>query len=149
MEYVDGVLVERIGGDEAHALLQVALAAYLHARRKQWNIQVYLGLRTRVLATRYRIADISVYPCPGFEGRYPTVPPLLWIEILSPDDRVTEVWKKTRELVANGAPYIWIIEPESLASELWTPTGIQTIADKTLRLPNFPIVIPLLDVMEE
>jgi Uma2 family endonuclease len=149
MEYLDGVLVQRNVGDEAHALLQVALASYLHLRRKQWNIKVYSELRTKVREARYRIPDISIYPRPGFQGRYPSIPPLLWIEILSPDDRVVDVWQKSTELLASGAPYVWVIEPETLESELWSNSGAQKIADKTLRLPDSPIVIPLLEVMED
>jgi Uma2 family endonuclease len=149
MEYIDGLLVGRNVGDEAHSLLQVALGAYLHNRRKQWKIKVYSDLRTKVRETRYRIPDICIYPLPGFEGRYPALPPLLWIEILSPDDRVADVWRKTSELIGAGAPYIWVIDPESLESEVWSASGVEKVAGKTLRLPGSPIVIPLLEVMED
>ena len=52
------------------------------------------------------------------------------------------------ELVENGVPYVWIIDPITLESELWTAAGVQQVADKTLRLPGSLIVIPLRDVME-
>jgi Uma2 family endonuclease len=149
MEYRDGVLVERNVGEEAHAFLQIALGAYLHRRRKQWKIKVYTELRVKVRQKWYPLPDVCVYSLPGFEGRYPEVPPLLWVEILSPDDRMPEVWKRATELIANGVPYVWIIEPHTLESELWTASGVERLDDKTLRLPASPIVIPLLDVMEE
>jgi Uma2 family endonuclease len=149
MEYRDGVLVERNVGDEAHSLLQLALGAYLFRRRTQWKIKAYSELRTKVREKWYPIPDLSIYPSPGFPGRYPEVAPLLWIEILSVDDRVPDVWKKITELLQNGVPYVWLIEPETLESELWTPSGVQKLADKTLRLPNSAIVIPLLEVMED
>jgi Uma2 family endonuclease len=148
-EYRDGVLIERNVGSKAHALVQPLLATYLHGRRKQWNIQIYMGLRVKVRETWYPIPDVCVYALPDFEGRYPTYPPLLWIEILSPDDRMVDVWAKAAELVENAVPYVWIIDPNTLESELRTAAGIQTVADKTLRLPDSPIVIPLPDVMEE
>jgi Uma2 family endonuclease len=149
MEYRDGVLVERNLGDEAHSLLQLALGAYLHRHRKAWKIKAYSELRVRVRDKWYPIPDLCVYSEPGFEGRYPTVPPLLWIEILSPDDRVADVWRKASELLNCGVPYVWIIEPETLESELWSASGIQKIADKTLRLPGSSIVIPLTDVIRD
>jgi Uma2 family endonuclease len=148
-EYRDGVLVERNVGSKAHALLQIALGAYLHRRRKQWNIHVYTELRVKVREKWYPIPDVCVYGAADFGGPYPSEPPLLWIEILSPDDRMVDVWAKAAELVANGVPYVWIIDPETLESELRTAAGVQTVADKTLRLPDSPIVIPLLDVMAE
>ena len=148
-EYRDGVLVKRTGGDKAHALLQAALGSYIGRRRKQWNIQPYLSLRVRMREKWYPIPDVCVYSLPDFEGRYPSQPPLLWIEILSHDDRMVDVWNKASELVALGVPYVWIVEPNTLESELRTSSGIELIADKTLRIPNSPIVIPLVDVMEE
>jgi|ERR1044071_5033684 Uma2 family endonuclease len=149
MEYRDGVLVERNVGEERHARLQALLAIYIGTREKQWNVRVYTELRSKVRAGWYPIPDVCIYARSGFEGPYPSVPPLLWIEILSPDDRMADVWKKADELIANGVPYVWIIDPHTLESELRTAAGVEKPADKTLRLPNSPIVIPLPDVVEE
>jgi Uma2 family endonuclease len=148
-EYRDGVLVERNVGERAHALLQLALGSYFRRRRKQWNIQVYTELRVKVREKWYPIPDVCVYTLPDFEERYPSRPPLLWIEILSHDDRMVNVWAKANELVEHGVPYVWIIDPDTLESQLKTPAGVIQVQDKTLRLPGSPIVVPLLDVMEE
>jgi len=148
-EYRDGVLVERNVGDEAHSWLQTALAAYLHRRRKQWNIRAYTELRVKIREKWFPIPDVCVYSMPRFEGRYPEQPPLLWIEILSHDDRMVDVWAKANELIEHGVPFVWIIDPNTLESELRTAAGMQPVTDKTLRLPDSPIVIPLAEVMEE
>jgi hypothetical protein len=60
-----------------------------------------------------------------------------------------DVWNKANELVSLGVPYVWIINPETLESELRTPEGVSQVKDFTLRVPNTEIVIPLKDVMEE
>ena len=148
-EYRDGVVVERNVGDNAHSLLQAALAGYFRNRRKQWQIQVYTELRIQMREGWFPLPDVCVYALPAPEERFPTRPPLLWIEILSEDDRMIEVWDKARELIALGAPYVWIINPKTLESELRTSAGTIQVADKTLRLPNSPITIPLLDVLAE
>ena len=148
-EYRDGVLVERNVGENAHAELQAALGSYLRHRRKQWNVRVYTELRVKVRERWYPIPDVCVYTMPGSEERYPSRPPLLWIEILSHDDRMTDVWAKAKELVENGVPYVWIVDPHTLESELWTTAGMEPVTDKTLRLTGSPIMIPLADVMEE
>jgi hypothetical protein len=44
-------------------------------------------------------------------------------------------------------PYVWIIDPHAPKSESWTISGATTVEDFVLRLPNTPIVIPLLEVM--
>ena len=148
-EYRDGVLVERNLGEKAHAWLQAQLASYFNRRRRQWNIKAYTELRIKVREDWYPIPDVCVYPLPDFEDECPPVPPLLWIEILSPDDRVVDVWAKANELIRCGVPYVWIINPDTLESELRTASGVTQIKDKTLRIPETPIVIPLVDALEE
>jgi len=148
-EYRDGVLVDRNVGENAHALLQALLAGYLTRRRKQWKIQAYTEFRIRAREGWYPIPDVCVYSLPAPEERYPSRPPLLWIEILSQDDRMIDVWDKATELVKCGVPYVWIIDPNTLESELRTSAGVMPIQEKTLRLPNSPIAIPLPEVVEE
>jgi Uma2 family endonuclease len=147
-EFRDGVLLERNVGDKAHAWLQIRLGAYILNRRKQWNIHPYTELRVKVREKWYPIPDVCIYSLADFDGRYPTKPPLLWIEILSHDDRMIDVWAKATELVENGVPYVWIIDPNTLASELRTPDGIESVREGTLRIPGTPIVIPLAEVIE-
>ncbi|HEX3877201.1 MAG TPA: Uma2 family endonuclease [Bryobacteraceae bacterium] len=147
-EYRDGVLLERNLGDKSHAGLQALLTIYIGNRRKQWNIQIYTELRIKVREKWFPIPDVCVYELPGFEGRYPDRPPLLWIEILSYDDRMVDVWAKAAELIDNGVPYVWIIDPNTLWSELRTANGFQSVPENTLRIPGTPIVIPLAEVVE-
>ncbi len=149
MEYRDGMLVERNVGEERHAFLQTALASYLHQRRKRWEIRAYTELRTKVRDRWYPIPDVCIYPAAGFEGQIPSVPPLLWIEILSPEDRMPSVRRKAQDLVANGVPRVWIVDPKSLESELWTAAGVEPVEEHTLRIPGSPIVIPLDEVVED
>lgn len=148
-EYRNGLVMERNLGTKAHSRLQTALAAYFHRRRKQWRIEVFAEMRIRVRQDWYPIPDVCVYAEPFPDEEVPSRPPQLWIEILSPDDRMAEVWRKADELIANGVPYVWIIDPETLESELRTPSGIQSVPDKTLRLEGSPIVIPFREVVEE
>jgi len=149
-EYRDGLVMERNVGDIAHSRLQALLARYVGNREKQWQVRVYTELRTRARADWYPIPDFSVYLLPAPEGRFPATLPLLWVEILSDDDRMIEVWEKAADLVACGAPYVWIINPHTLESQLLTPSGgPNQVPGKTLQIPGTPIVIPLLDVMEE
>lgn len=148
-EFRDGVILERNRGNKGHARLQMKLGAYLNRRRIQWNIDAYTELRVRVRENWYPIPDVCVYPAPEFEGEYPTTAPLLWIEILSPDDRMVDVWAKATELVENGVPLVWIIDPNTLESEVRTPEGLQSVHGETLHVPNSPIVIPLREALDE
>lgn len=148
-EYSDGVLVERNVGDSTHARLQTLLSIYIGNREKERGIVVFTELRIKVRERWYPIPDICAYSLPVPKERYPERPPLLWIEILSEDDKMVEVWEKAAELVKSGVPYVWIIEPHTLKSELWTASGAASVEDHVLRIPNTGIVIPLLELMAQ
>jgi Uma2 family endonuclease len=148
-EYRDGAVLERNVGDKEHSRLQARLAQYLGRRRKQWNIEVYTELRVQITPRWYPLPDVCIYALPDFEERYPSRPPLLWIEILSQDDLMKDVWQKAADLLQGGVPSVWIIDPTTLESELRTSDGILQVVDKTLRVPGSPIEISLVDVMEE
>ncbi|HLI85593.1 MAG TPA: Uma2 family endonuclease [Bryobacteraceae bacterium] len=145
-EYRDGEVVERNVGDWTHSRLQFLLSHYIAAREKQWNVLAGTELRIKVREHWYPIPDICIYSHPAPQERFPERPPLLWIEILSEDDRMVDVWTKAEQLIAYGVPYVWIIEPHTLKSQLWTASGAADVEDKTLRLPGTEIVIPLLEV---
>jgi Uma2 family endonuclease len=102
-----------------------------------WRVKVWEGW----------YPDIYIQPAP--EERYPERPPLLWIEIHSEDDRMVDVWGKAAELVKNGVPYAWLIDPHTLKSELWTRSGSASVPDHTLRIPDTAIAIPLLEGMAQ
>jgi Uma2 family endonuclease len=148
-EYKDGAVLERNVGTEPHSWLQAQLAAYFNRRRKQWKVRAYTELRIKVRESWYALPDVCVYNEPAPKDRYPSVLPLLWIEILSPSDVMIDVWGKANELISCGVPYVWIIDPETLESELRMASGVTHISDKTLSLPGTSIVIPLEDVLNE
>jgi Uma2 family endonuclease len=148
-EYRDGVLIERNAGDINHSLVQTKLARYSGNRGKEWKVKVYVELRIRVREDWYPIPDICLYELPAPQEKVPSRMPLLWIEILSDDDRMIDVWDKARQVVERGSPYVWIINPNTLESELRTASGKNLVPNQTLTIPDSPIVIPLLEVMEE
>jgi Uma2 family endonuclease len=70
-------------------------------------------------------------------------PPLIWIEILSPEDRPIRVNEKIRELREFGVPNIWVIDPETFEAEVHTPEGSTAVADGILRAAGTAIEVPL------
>jgi Uma2 family endonuclease len=148
-EYREGVLIERNMGDINHAFVQGRLVLYCGARRKQWKIEAYPELRIRVRDDWYPIPDVCLYGLPAPQEKAPSRMPLLWIEILSDDDRMIDIWDKGRQVVESGTPYFWVINPNTLESELRTVSGKSLVANQTLTIPDSPIVIPLLEVTEE
>ena len=124
-------------------------SSYLFHRRKAWNIEVYLGLRHRIRKGKYMLPDICAVRQPSPDEQILTSPPLIWIEILSPEDRPIRVNAKIRQLLEFGAPNIWVIDPQTLESEIHTPQGSRKIEDGVLRVDGTPIEVPLHGLEED
>jgi Uma2 family endonuclease len=60
----------------------------------------------------FLIPDVAVF-YPHEPGLVPDTPPLIAIEILSPDDRLTKVREKLEEYRAWGVPHVWLVDPHS------------------------------------
>ena len=95
-EYVNGMLVERNVGERQPSFLQATLAAYLYnLRRADARFAVFteqrLLLRIGAESTRYRIPDLCVMAGGYARTSVLAEPPVLVVEILSPDDRVNDV----------------------------------------------------------
>ena len=142
-DYADGVLIERNVGEQDHSWLQAALAAYFFRRRKVWNIEVFTEQRYRIRPGRYMIPDVCVIRSPRPAEKVFDKPPLVWIEILSPEDRPIRVNEKIRELQEFGAASIWIIDPETLEAEIHTLTRRIAVGDSVMRVEGTPIEVPL------
>ena len=148
-EYEDGVLIERNGGEQDHSWLQLALGAWFFRRRKVWNIQVYTEQRVRIRKGKYMVPDICVLLGPRPSEKIFTSPPLIWIEILSPEDRPIRVNEKVRQVLEFGVPNVWVIDPETLECEIHTQNGSGKIEDGVLRVDGTPIEVPLRGLDEE
>src|SRR3954453_8773326 len=92
-DYVDGVVLERNLGEKSHAKLQFAIARYFDQRRQHWNVWPFIGLRMQVSATRFRVPDVSV-TLTDPPGEVIPQPPFICIEVLSPEDRLSEMRKR-------------------------------------------------------
>jgi Uma2 family endonuclease len=148
-EFEDGVLTERTGGTWEHGKLQVALGTYFFRRRKLWNLHILPSVRVRARAGKWMIPDICVIVGTEPVGRFLETPPLLWIEILSPEDRPLRVNRKIQAVLESGAPYVWVIDPETLESELYTAEKHTPLEDSVLRIPGTEIVVPLATIFED
>jgi Uma2 family endonuclease len=148
-EFEDGVLIERNVGEEPHSWLQTMLIVFFVQKRQLWNIQAYTEQRFRLRQGRYLIPDICVIIGPRPRERVFTQPPLVWIEILSSEDRPIRVNSKIREILDFGVPNVWVIDPETLEAEVHTPAGSRSVEDGILRVEGTPIEVPLRDLPRE
>ncbi|HYK36507.1 Uma2 family endonuclease [Alloacidobacterium sp.] len=120
-DYVDGEIEERNLGEFDHATIQMAVLAWFYARRNDWNIHVLPEQRVRVSGMRVRIPDVCLVSRDLPVEQVITHPPLVVVEILSPEDRVRRYNDRLEDYRAMGVKNIWILDPA-------TQTGFDWIA---------------------
>jgi len=116
-EYIDGEVRERKMGKREHAMIQAALAAWFWNHKQQWGIQVATEWRTRVSESRVRIPDVVIVARGPHEDVLAT-PPILAIEILSPDDTYADLQDRSHDYQVMGVETIWIIDPTTRTARM-------------------------------
>jgi len=111
-EYRDGELVERTLPTFLHGKTQLHLGALFAAERRKFPLHACAETRMKVRPNLYLIPDVAVF-YPDAPGEVPDTPPLVAIEILSPDDRLTAVRDKLEECRAWGVRHVWLVDPYS------------------------------------
>src|SRR5579863_5101003 len=111
-ELVEGRIEERNLGEKEHSILQRYLTVLFAIRRDEWGAEVFPELRTQTKAANFRVPDVLVVRKEDKFQRYITRPPLIAIEILSPEDTMQAMRKKAVEYRQFGVENIWVIDPE-------------------------------------
>ena len=110
-DWVEGEVKERNVGEGPHANIQVFLAFIFKLNAKAWGTRVYTEQRVQTSAEHYRIADVCVVRADAvFEGIV-RIPPLLCVEILSWDDRMSEIQERVDDYFGMGVTAVWVIDP--------------------------------------
>ena len=145
-EYVDGEIEERNVGELEHSTLQIALGAWFFNRRLEWKIRVLSEQRTRVSSTRVRLPDVCLISSDTPREQITLTPPLLAIEILSPDDRLPRVIKRLDDFVAMGVQNLWLLDPIERSALVYTREGLRLIETPRLEIPESPIYLDLVEL---
>jgi Uma2 family endonuclease len=149
LEYVDGVLEEKNMGTWEHGSIQIAIGSWFFSHRLEWRIDVASEVRTRTSGTRVRLPDICVIRRDGVVEQVRTTPPLLCIEILSPDDRPVRVMKRLDDFLAMGAENIWIVDPADRSAATYTRSGMKRIEGTRLEVAGTPIYLDLATIFAD
>ena len=148
-DYVDGVVLERNVGELNHSTVQGELYFWFRSRRQELRTCAYTEQRVQVKPTRFRVPDVCVIVGEKPHEQIFTHPPFLCVEILSPDDRVSELQQKIDDYLEFGVPYVWVIDPWSRRAWVYTAEGSREIRDGVLRTANPEIAVPLAEIFAE
>lgn len=106
---------------------------------------VLLSLRTRVSPTRVRIPDVCVVS----ELEEVTIkPPLLCVEVMSPDDRWSRIRASVHDYEEMGVPCVWVVDPYQRRAWIFEEDKPPVeVADGVLRAQSLDVEIPLSEVL--
>lgn len=133
MEYVDGELVEINVGECGHSLVQRNVVTAFTV--KYPSVFAVPEIRSRVLATRYRLPDVAVVLKPP-RGRVLEEAPFIVIEILSEDDRLGRVIDKLHEYATKGVPNIWVFDPRPKRIFIFRDKALQELQGDVVTTEN-------------
>jgi Uma2 family endonuclease len=145
-DYVDGELIERNMGELSHGRLQALMSAWLIRREVRWRMKTVAEVRLQIGSSRFRIPDVMVLSSDAPHEEIVKTPPLLCIEILSPEDRMSRIMERVRDYFQIGVPVCWIIDPALRSGWVATPGHLAEPADGILRAGE--IEMPLAQVLE-
>ena len=145
-EYVDGEVRERNVGKWEHARLQWLLALWFGSHEKQWGITGSTEQRVQVSESRVRVPDLVVLTA----GAQPDVliePPLLVIEILSPDDTYSDTQERARDYRTMGVEMVWIIDPKTRTGRMCA--GAEWVEAERLEVKGTPLYVSLPEIFSQ
>lgn len=142
-EFVHGEIVERGMPDEIHSAIQFLILLRFGSLIESYSLYPRPEIRMQVAPEKYRIADVAIFA--GSRPKpVPDTPPLIVIEILSKDDRHSELIQKLDEYQQWGIPHLWVIDPMSKRFSLYTELGLQNVS--SLSLADYPLQLTPVDL---
>ena len=117
-EYVAGEVLDRSMPKDAHSQAQAELCVSFGVVRRKHTLFIRPELRVRTGEESVRVIDVAIYTDKP-NAPIPSNPPLIAVEILSPDDRAHVVLEKLNEYSAWGVRHVWLVDPESREMFAW------------------------------
>jgi len=146
-DYVDGVVEERNLGEWDHSFIQTRLIIFFMTRSEEADIIAVPEWRFQVRPTRFRIPDVVVIRGKPDE-QILTKPPLLCIEILSPEDTVSRTNARVQDYLEFGVPVVWLVDPTERRIWIYRPTGMQEALGEVVKLDGTSIEVPFSEIFD-
>lgn len=145
-DFLDGEVIERSMPTNHHSAIQFFFSGRLWPMQEQGRLFTRPELRMCVAAGKYRVADLAIFDKQPI-GPVPHTPPLVVIEILSPDDRATELHRKLSDYAAFGVRHIWIVDPMLREIYIYADRSLRQV--EMFELPLFGLRFSCAEIMSQ
>jgi len=148
-DFVDGRLEERNVGEYDHGYLQTLLAVLFTNNRIAWRVRAATDVRMQVAPTHFRVPDVIVVHADAPREQILTHPPLIAIEILSPEDRLSRFQDRLSDYIEFGVENIWILDPQRRVAYTASRAGLQIAERGELTVVGTPIRVVVAELFAE
>ena len=126
-DYVEGRIEERNVGEKDHGKLQLKLANMLNSLG---NVHAFIETRVKIAEKRYRVPDVCVFVDHEPDEQVFTIPPFLYLEILSPEDRMSRVMAVVQDYLDMGVPNVWILDASNQRAYIADSAGLRIVTER-------------------
>ena len=148
-EYDDGVIVERNLGEFEHSFLQAILTTLFTNNIDRWKVFGLPEQRVQIKPRRFLVPDLCVLRLGSPREKILTRPPLIAVEIMSPEDTVRRASAKAIEYLEFGIEHVWVIDPSARVAYYGTRSGLELVPSGELSIPETPILVRIADLFEK
>jgi Uma2 family endonuclease len=147
-DYVDGEVQERNVGETDHGELQGQLLELLRAQANKAYFRTTPEVRVQVAPTRFRVPDVCLRRITAPKEQIIRTPPLVCIEVLSPEDRMSRMREKVRDYLDMGVIEVWVVDAEARSIMRYAGTTMVEHTSGELTVPETPVVLALADIFK-
>jgi len=148
-EYEDGVIVERNLGEFEHSFLQIFLGTIFTNNIDAWGVYGLTEQRVQISPRKFFVPDVCVLRVGTPAEDILTNPPLITIEIMSPEDTKRRVSRKAAEYLQFGVKHVWVIDPGARVAYLGTEIGLDLVPLGQLTVAGTPILVRISELFEK
>jgi len=148
-EYEDGVVLERNLGEFEHSFLQALLTTTFTNYMEQWSVFGLPEQRIQIKPRRFLVPDVCVLRVGTPREKILTHPPLIAIEIMSPEDTKRRTAAKAIEYLDFGVPHVWVVDPGKRVAYFGTRSGLEAAPAGELAVPGTPILVRVGELFEK
>ena len=145
-ELVRGELKPRGMPDLVHGAVQARLASIVLSLAERHRLFAATEVRLQLAGDLFRVPDVSVFSGALPAELVPTRPPHGVIEIVSRDDRYTEVLQKLDEYHRWGVPHVWLVDPWLERLSVYDESGLRAV--DCLQFPGTDRAITIGELVE-
>ncbi|MGH9610412.1 MAG: Uma2 family endonuclease [Bryobacteraceae bacterium] len=146
-DYVDGSVEERNVGERDHSWVQGSFIAFFRSRFRQTGIAAWPEWRVQVRPSRFRVPDVVVTRGRP-EERILTTPPLLCIEILSPEDTISRINARVQDYLDFGVPAVWVVDPAERRIWIYRKSGMEEASGSSVKFEAASLEIPFSEIFD-